>query len=133
MASALTGELGDIRRSIAQLSESDYFPVRNRLASAEKELTESNDCLNTYRQLLDSLSNLLPDNAEPDDKEKAEVSTAYISLMAKIQTAQASLYESISGIVTEHLNHLEQLKVDADYLTLAESVGTEKRESTKRS
>ncbi|BFU33330.1 MULTISPECIES: anti-phage protein Ppl [Enterobacter] len=130
-ASALTGELGDIRRSIAQLSESDYFPIRNRLASAEKELTESNDCLNTYRQLLDSLSDLLPESASSDDEEKTEVSAAYISLMAKIQTVQTSLYASISGIVTEHLSHLEQLKADVDYLTLAESVGTEKENVLK--
>lgn len=134
-ASALTGELSDIRRSIAQLSESDYFPVRNRLVTAEKELTESDHCLNTYRQLLDSITNLLPDNVEPNtepnDEEKAEFSEAYLSLMAKFRTAQASLHASISGIVTEHLTHLDQLKVNSDYLTLAQSVGTEKENVLK--
>lgn len=131
-ASALTGELGDIRRSIAQLSESDYFPVRNRLVSAERELTESNDGLDTYRQLLDSLSELLPDTTEPTDVEEVvQKSAAYASLEEQLQSAQASLCVSISDIVTEHRARLDQLKVNAEYMTLAESVDTEKENVLK--
>lgn len=128
-ASSLSGELADAARAVSQLSESAYYPVRQRLSQAERELSIATSKLELYSERIKTLNSLM--TVSPQEELPAMPSADLTEFLLSLSSAQQN-FESEFGALLEKSNTiLTEIGKDDHISALRVTVQTE-QENVRR-
>ena len=128
--SALTGDLMDTERAIAQLSDSAYYPVRIRLVCAETELAIATAKLSDGLRKLDGIDSLIPTKEPEQEREEQPKSPSenYTKFTSDLDAINTYFETELTKLITETRTKLESLGADDSLATLRAIVDTEKEQ-----
>ncbi len=128
--SSLKGELADAERAVSQLSESDYYPVRQRLATAEQELSEATAALQRFEDHISSVEAQSGTAAE-DEHPDSNPSVSLKEISALISSAQQSFEHGIRALLNSAGAAVRGIR-DGEHLAALHAVVLSERKNVDR-
>ncbi len=107
-ASSLSGMLADAERAVSQLSESAYYPVRQRLAVAERELSAATSAMDLHAERIAALEALV--TGSQLDEDTAELSADLTEFLRHLFTMQQCFDRDAGNLLTMSTYALKELK-----------------------
>ncbi|MEN4691285.1 anti-phage protein Ppl [Pantoea agglomerans] len=98
-ALSLSGELADADRAVSQLSESAYYPVRQRLSEAEGELFLATSALKTHSDRISALNALMAESFQTEVP--AEPSAELAAFLQTLSLAQLNFERELSALLSK--------------------------------
>lgn len=134
IASALSGEDGDVSKSIAKLSESAYFPVRTRLAAATAALSEAEEAVTQSKTRVESVKAILTPALADEELNVADgVATAAINnnnIADAIASHRKAFDERLTELAEWSLSEINKIELGQSMKDLRESVDAETANAT---
>lgn len=123
-ASSLSGMLADAERAVNQLSESAYYPVRQRLAVAERELSAAASALDLHAERITALKALVTGSPPPENT--AELSAGLAEFLQRLSSLQQCFDRDAGTLLTMSTCALEELKAGPLLQALSAAVEAER-------
>lgn len=123
-ASSLSGMLADAERAVSQLSESAYYPVRQRLAVAERELAAADEALALQSERVAALEALI--KGAPAAEELSESSAGLSEFLLCLSTLQQSFDRDAGNLLAASTCALDELRAGPLFSALRVAADTER-------
>ncbi|MER5005480.1 anti-phage protein Ppl [Atlantibacter hermannii] len=123
-ASSLSGMLADAERAVSQLSESAYYPVRQRLAVAERELSAATSAMDLHAERIAALQAIVTDSQLKE--ENTEQSGGLAEFLQRLLSLQQRFARDAGNLLTISTSALEELKAGPLLSVLSAAVETER-------
>lgn len=123
-ALSLSGELADADRAVSQLSESAYYPVRQRLSQAEEELFLATSALKMHSDRISSLNALMTE--APQTEFPVEPSAELAAFLQTLSLAQQNFERELSALLSKSNTTLTEIGESSPLSAIRATAQTER-------
>ncbi|MFY1037486.1 anti-phage protein Ppl [Pantoea agglomerans] len=128
-ARSLSGELADAERAVSQLTESAYYPVRQRLSQAEGELFQATSALKVHSERINLLISFITES--PQTEFPAEPSAELAAFLQTLSLAQQDFESELSAFLSKSSTTLSEIGNSNSLSALRATAQTEKENVTR--
>lgn len=126
---SLAGELADAERAVSQLSQSAYYPVRQRLSLAERELSDAMTALKQHEEQIAALSSVVTVSPPPEVPDAS--SPGLSDLLHSLTVAQQGFDDAVADLLKKSTSSLNAIRSGEHFLALEQAVVDEKANVTR--
>lgn len=123
-ASSLSGLLADAEHAVSQLSKSAYYPVRQRLAVAEQELSTAGSALEHYAERITALKALVTDSYLAENP--VDPSAGLAEFLQHLSSLQQRFDHEAGNLLTISAGALEEFRTGPLFSALSAAVEVER-------